>query len=78
MYDNDRYYRRPNVSTIGDFYSHEVEPSVALDAVVFRGPWDLTGSLTASKLLNQHYIFSNDQLNVNLAVGLRYHPSAPR
>lgn len=78
VYDNDRYYRRPGVSTIGDFYSHEVEPSVTADAMVFRGPWDFTASVTASRLLNRYYIFSNDQMNVNLALGARYHPLASR
>lgn len=68
VYDNDRFYR-----TAAFYLAHEVEPSVALDALVFRGRYDLTGSLTLSNLLNKHYIVENDELNVNLRLGLRYH-----
>jgi hypothetical protein len=41
--------------------------------MVFRGPLDLTASVTRSRLLNKWYIERNDETNVNLSVGVRYH-----
>lgn len=72
VYDNDRYYRRPNLGT--DFLSHEVESSIQADAMVFRGPWDLAASVTFSKLFNQWYIQNNDPINLNASISARYHP----
>lgn len=76
VYDNDRYYRRPNLGA--DFVSHEVEPSVLFDAMVFRGAWDFTAAVTVSRLLNQWYFTGYDQWNTNVSFGARYHPSGSR
>lgn len=76
VYDNDRYYRRPGLGT--DYLSHEVEPSVRAEAMVFRGPWDFSASMTGSKLFNQFYIQSNDAFNLNVSVGARFHPARAR
>jgi len=76
VYDNDRYYRRTDLGS--DFRSHEVEPSVRAEAMVFRGPWDLTASLTGSILFNEWYIEGNDPRNLNVSLSARYHPAGRR
>lgn len=77
VYDNDRFYRlRPTLED--DYRSNEVEPSITADAMVFRGPWDFSASVTVSNLLNQWYVYRNDDLNVNLSLSARYHPSRAR
>jgi hypothetical protein len=76
VYDNDRYYRRPDLGT--DFRSHEVEPSVQGEAVFFRGPWDWSASMTWSMLFNQGYVLYNDAPNLNLNIAARYHPARKR
>lgn len=68
VYDNNRFYAEPR-----SHHRHEVEPSFGVDALVFRGPLDLTASVTRSRLLNKWYVERNDETNVNLSVGVRYH-----
>jgi hypothetical protein len=73
-YDDDRFYRRAGIRD----GAHEVEPSISADAMVFRGPWDFTASLAYSDLFNQHYIEGNARKNLNISLGIRYHPLASR
>lgn len=68
VYDNNRFYATPR-----SWDTHEVEPSFLAEALVFHGPWDLTAGLVRSRLLNQFYIQFNDETNVNVTLGARYH-----
>lgn len=69
VYDNDRFYLEPR-----SHHVHEVEPSAYVDALWFRGAWDLTATVTSSRLLNKHYVERNDERNWNLGVAARWHP----
>lgn len=69
VYDNDRFYQVPR-----SHHVHEVEPSVQVDALWFLGPWDVTASVTSSRLLNKHYVERNDERNWNLGLSARWHP----
>ncbi len=71
VYDNDRFYE-----AVRYWDTNEVEPAITLDGVVFRGRWELTGSVTAAHLLNKYYLRDNDELNVNLGLGARFHLGA--
>ena len=67
-YDNNRFLAQPR-----SFTALEVEPSFALDALVFRGPLDIQAGATFSRLLNKWYVEGNDETNVNVSIGARYH-----
>lgn len=68
VYDNNRFYSVPY-----QWNTQEAEPALMLDALVFRGRWDLGASLTGAKLLNKHYVRLNDEMNVNANLTVRYH-----
>lgn len=70
VYDNNRYY-----AGSPDFRRNEVEPSVIADVLLFRGSWELGANLGVSQLMNQHYVYRNDELNVNLGVLARFRPN---
>lgn len=74
VYDNDRFFRQSNPQS----RRNEVEPSVTAHAMVFRGAWDFSASMTGSNLLNKWYIENNDSFNLNVSISARYHPSRAR
>jgi hypothetical protein len=69
VYDNDRFYLEPR-----SHHTHEVEPSFYMDALWFRGAWDLSAQLVASRLLNKWYIERNDERNLHLGAQARWYP----
>lgn len=73
VYDNDRFFRLSS-----NYLAHEAEPGISADVTVMRGPWDFSASFAVSSLFNQGYIPENDQFNVNLNLGMRYHPRRTR
>jgi hypothetical protein len=75
VYDNDRFYHQ---SPPLDPFGHEVEPTFFADAFVMRGPWDFAATLSASLLMNAHYIPRDDRWNGNLMLSARYHPRLRR
>ena len=70
VYDNDRYYAL--YAPVGDFGRQEAEPALLVDALVFRGPWELGGSLAIAKLYNKAYQLKDDETNVQLGLTARY------
>lgn len=69
VYDNNRFY----ASTDPSYRGHEVEPTLMGDILLYRGRWDLGGSLALSSLFNRFYVPDNDEWNVNLNLTARYH-----
>lgn len=68
VYDNNRFYAEARA-----FDTHEVEPAVLLDALVFRGPWEFGAGLGLANLMNKHYVARSDEGNLNLNLTVRHH-----
>lgn len=67
-YDNDRYHAQPDASNNG----HEVEFASGLRGRVFYRGFEIEGVLSVARLLNRHYIFKNDQTNVQATLSIRH------
>ncbi|WKW12460.1 hypothetical protein Strain138_001753 [Pseudogemmatithrix spongiicola] len=70
VYDNDRFYATQSGGSA--FQRQEAEPALLADALLFRGPWELGGSLAIAKLYNKYYVLKADETNVQLGVTARY------
>lgn len=70
VYNNDRYYRLFDAGN--EFQRYEAEPAVIAEALFFRGPLEVGGSLALAKLYNKHYQLKDDETNVQLALLARY------
>ena len=68
VYDNNRFYAEPRL-----WDTNEAEPAFTVDALVFRGPWDVEASVATANLLNKHYQRRSDERNLNVNLSLRYH-----
>lgn len=69
-YDNDRYYAY--AADTAALRTNEAEPAIIAEALVFRGDWELGGSLALAKLYNKDYLLRNDQRNVQVGLLARY------
>jgi hypothetical protein len=68
--DNDRFYGLVNDNTW--FNRNESESAVIVEALAFRGSWELGGSFAAAKLFNKGYVLRNDETNVQIGLLARY------
>ncbi len=72
VHDNDAYY-----TYVGDsitFRQHHITLAAGVSALVFRGDFDLSGTLEVARDLNRYFILENDVTNLRVELLLRWHP----